>query len=159
MKQRIKDLAAICGLYCGTCPHYLAPRINDHEQLEQISQDKRIPVEGIGCDGCLSERVSPHCMECRHGFRRCAAEKNVTWCFECPEFPCQRLRDFRNTHIVDGISHHEHVIEELQYIKEHGIERWVDKQASAGQCPQCGKELYWFTRQCPSCHTQIREAH
>ncbi|MBW2311331.1 MAG: DUF3795 domain-containing protein [Deltaproteobacteria bacterium] len=49
--------------------------------------EKGIPVEPIGCDGCLSERVSPHCVDCRHGFRRCAAEKKVTWCFECPEFP------------------------------------------------------------------------
>ena len=149
-------MAAICGIYCGTCPHYLAPREHDSEQLETLSREKGIPIEKIGCDGCLSDRVSPHCVDCRHGFRQCAEEKEVTWCFECSEFPCQRLKDFINIHIVNGISHHEHVIEELQYMKEQGVERWVEKQATAGRCPQCGKELYWFSRQCPICHTKTR---
>jgi len=157
MKQDIKNLVGICGIYCGTCPHYLAYLENDIEQLERLHRETGIPMEQIGCDGCLSDRVSPHCVDCRHGFRQCATAKKVTWCFECSEFPCQRLSDFRNVHIVNGISHHEHVIEELQYMKEHGIERWIEKQARAGLCPECGKKLYWFVRQCPNCHTQIHK--
>ena len=156
MNQESRNLAGICGLYCGTCRNYLAPRENDLEQLQRTSQETGIPIEEIHCDGCLSDTVFPLCVECRRGFRQCAAEKKTTWCFQCDEFPCQRLRDFTNAHIVNGISHHAHVIEDLQYMKEHGIERWVAEQERAGRCPQCGKKLYWFVRECPSCHTQVR---
>ena len=154
--QLIKNLIGICGIYCGTCPNYLAHQENDIELLEKISRERDIPLEKVRCDGCLSDRVMPFCVDCRFGFRKCAEEKKVTWCFQCVDFPCQRLRDFTNVHIVDGISHHAHLIDELQTIKERGIEQWVEEQEKAGRCPQCGKRLYWYTRRCTVCNTRIR---
>jgi len=151
--QETKHMIGICGLYCGTCPNYLASRENDVEELRKISESKGIPLEEVRCDGCLSGRVFKPCIDCRHGFRRCAAEKKVTWCFECPDFPCQRLEIFRGAHIVNGISHHENVIENLRYMKEYGIERFVEEQEKKGQCPRCGKKLYWYLRECPNCHS------
>ena len=154
--QNVKNLVGICGLYCGTCPSYLAYQENDIEELERTSQRLGIPVEEVRCDGCLSDRVTRHCRDCRHGFRHCAEEKKVTWCFQCSDSPCQRLRDFLDVHIVNDISHHANLIDELLYIKEHGIEQWVEEQEKKGRCPQCGKRLYWFTRQCPICNIKIR---
>lgn len=156
MKEEVRNLVGICGLYCGTCPRYLASRENDVEQLEEISEATGVPIEQVRCDGCLSDNVFPTCVECRHGFRRCAAEREVTWCFQCHDFPCQRLRDFLHIHVVNGISHHARAIDDLQFMKEHGVERWVQEQERAGRCPQCGKRLYFFTRECPSCQKQIR---
>jgi hypothetical protein len=156
MEQDVKKLVGICGLYCGTCQIYLASQENDIEQLEKISQSTSIPIEEIRCDGCLSDKVFFPCVECRHGFRQCAREKKVTWCFQCHDFPCQRLSDFTNVHIINGISHHALVIEDLQYMKEHGIEQWVEQQERAGRCPQCRKRLYWFVRECSNCHMQVR---
>ena len=156
MRQDASKLVGICGLYCGTCPSYLAYQENDVEEIERTSQRLGIPIEEVRCDGCLSGRVRPRCVDCKPGFRRCATEKKVTWCFQCPDFPCQRLRDFTNVHIVNGISHHAHVIDDLQYMKEHGIEQWLEKQDRAARCPQCGKKLYWFSRVCPGCHTNVR---
>jgi hypothetical protein len=155
-KQNVRQLVGICGLYCGTCPNYLAYRENDEEQLRRISEETGIPIGDIRCDGCLSETVFPPCKDCRHGFRQCARGKNVTWCFQCDEFPCQRLTAFRTVHIVNGISHHAHIIEDLQYMKEHGVERWAEDQEDKGRCPECGKVLYWYVRTCPGCHTPIR---
>lgn len=156
MKQETTNLAGICGLYCGTCPQYLAPREKDLEQLRKISEQSSLPIERIRCDGCLSDRVFPPCEECRHGFRGCAAQREITWCFQCPDFPCQRLKEFVPVHVVNGISHHEHVIEDLQYMKEHGVEKWVEEQHTAGSCPQCGKMAYWFVRECPGCQARLR---
>jgi hypothetical protein len=155
-KHDVRELVGICGLYCGTCPRYLAYQENDVEQLNEISRETGVPIEEIRCDGCLSDNVSPTCLECRHGFRQCAGEKNVTWCFECDDFPCQRLHDFRDVHVVNGISHHIHVIEDLQYMKNHGVEQWVAEQERTGSCPKCGKRLYWFAHECPTCHTHVR---
>jgi len=156
VKKDVKELVGICGLYCGTCPVYLASREQDPAQLEAMSRDRGIPVEEIRCDGCLSENVYGPCVDCRHGFRRCASEKRVTWCFECEEFPCRRLRDFTDVHIVNGISHHAGVIEALQSMKEHGIEKWLEAQEREACCPTCGKKLYWFVRECPVCRTTVR---
>jgi hypothetical protein len=156
MTEDIRKKVGICGLYCGTCPSYLAYQKNDVELLEKMSKERGISVEEMRCEGCLSDKLAPHCVDCRHGFRKCASEKQVTWCFECEDFPCQRLEDFRNVHIVNGISHHEHIIEENEYIKAHGLEKWVEKQDRAARCPGCGETLYWHDRQCGNCLKPIR---
>jgi hypothetical protein len=156
MAEDKKVLAGICGLYCGTCPNYLAERESDTVRVEAIAKTNNLNVSQVGCDGCLSDRVMPFCVECKNGFRACAREKGVTWCFECVEFPCKRLEEFTKIHIVDGVPHHATVIEDLKYMKEHGVEEWVNRQEKAGKCPSCGKRLYFFTRECPVCHTKIR---
>jgi hypothetical protein len=73
-REKAADLVGICGIYCGTCPKYLAPRDRDTAYLEKTSKETGLPLEEIRCDGCLSANVYPSCRDCRHGFRRCAEE-------------------------------------------------------------------------------------
>jgi len=154
-KKEIEELVGICGIYCGTCPKYLAPREHDTTYLEETSKESGLPPEEIRCDGCLSANVYPSCRDCRHGFRRCAEEHKVTWCFQCPDFPCPRLRSFLPIHVVNGVSHHAGLVEELEYLRAHGIEKWVRKQDDAGRCPHCRKAVYWYARECPACQFPI----
>lgn len=154
--EDVKNLVGICGLYCGSCPSYIADQENDIGELKRRAREFDITAEEARCRGCHSDRVMVHCVECRSGFRLCAHEHGVRWCFECADFPCARLRDFRNIHVVDGISHHARVIEDLQYMKEHGVEPWVTEQEKAARCPGCGKRLYWYSRVCHDCQTGIR---
>ncbi len=156
MEPNKKVMAGICGLYCGTCPNYLAEREGDTAQIAAIARANDMDISKVGCDGCLSERVMPFCVECKNGFRKCAREKKVTWCFECADFPCERLREFTKIHIVDGQRHHARVIDDLAYMKEHGVDAWLEVQDKAGRCPECGKRLYWFARECPVCRTGIQ---
>jgi hypothetical protein len=156
-KEDKRNLVGICGIYCGTCPHYVAPRIQDEAYLKETSRETGNSAEEIRCDGCLSERVYRDCIDCRHGFRRCAREKNVTWCFQCADFPCRRLRDFLDIHVVNGVSHHAGLIEELQTMKDQGIDAWIEKQEEAGRCGECGKRLYWYELQCSSCRSPIQK--
>jgi len=155
-KEEKRKMVGICGIYCGTCPKHLAPRIQDDAYLNQTSRETGYSAEETRCDGCLSEKVYPACIDCRAGFRRCAQEKNITWCFQCPDFPCQRLRDFLDIHIVNGISHHARLIEELQNMKDQGIDAWIEKQEKAGRCPECGKMLYWYDLQCSNCQSPVQ---
>jgi hypothetical protein len=154
--QEARNLAGICGIFCGTCPQYLASRENDTKQMARIARDENLPVSKVRCDGCLSDHVISFCKDCRHGFRSCARGKGVTWCFECADFPCERLQKHKEKHIVNGISHHAHIIDSLNFMKNYGVVAWVEQQDKAGSCPQCGKRLYWFTRVCPGCATQIK---
>ena len=156
MEKDVWKLVGICGIYCGTCPSYLAQQQNDIAELEKRAGAMNFTVEETRCNGCHTDKVMPTCVECRHGFRKCAREHGVTWCFECVDFPCQRLEDFRHIHVENGISHHEHLIDELQYMKDNGMEAWLDKKDREGRCPSCGKLLYWFVRDCPDCNTHIK---
>ena len=115
-----------------------------------------MPVEKVRCDGCLSGNAFTRCEDCRHGFRQCADENKVAWCFQCPPLRCERLSDFRDVYVVDGISHHAHVIHDLQSMKKQGIEKWVERQSKEARCSTCGAVLYFFDRECPNCHAQIR---
>jgi hypothetical protein len=149
------NLIGICGIYCGSCPKYLAPRIQDHAYLSTTARETGYSVEEIRCDGCLSDKVYPTCSECSPGFRACSQAKGVTWCFQCADFPCQRLRDFLDVHVVNGISHHARLIDELQFIKDRGRDAWIEKQEKAGQCPHCGRKVYWHDSQCPACRRNL----
>ena len=46
-KEDLRKLVGICGIYCGTCPIYLAHRENDVECLDEISKARGIPLDKI----------------------------------------------------------------------------------------------------------------
>ncbi len=148
-------LAAICGIYCGTCPSYLAPRREDAAQVRVVAERHGISAEEVTCDGCLSERVMKPCRECRHGFRSCTAAHAITRCYECAEFPCDRLKRFMDAHVVDGISHHRDIIEDLEYSRTHGVAALLRHQAERARCSTCGHTDYWFTRTCTKCGASL----
>ena len=128
MTEYGSELAAICGLFCGTCPKYPGR-----------------------CSGCLSDRVIAECVECRHGFRTCIAEKGIERCCDCAELPCARLAAFMPIHVENGIVHHEHVVDDLRMMREIGVQAWVDKQVHDHTCPVCGTLIPWMESETHSC--------
>lgn len=123
-----QDTAAICGLFCGTCPAY-----PNH------------------CHGCLSNKLASHCVNCSHGFRDCAKNHQVTRCYECEAFPCTRLENFSHQHIENGISHHQRVISDLRLMKQQGVMPWVEEQTQAHTCPKCYQLILWFDQNTHIC--------
>lgn len=123
------NTVAICGLFCGTCPSY------PHE-----------------CEGCLSDGVlMEDCKSCSNGFRDCANIHNVTRCYECIDFPCEKLDSFKDKHYQNGIGHHKHVIENLDFMKENGIQKWLEKQILENTCSKCGQIIYWYDKNTHKC--------
>lgn len=151
--MKSKSLAGICGIYCGTCPIYLARKDNDIEELEKIAQTRRIPIDDIMCDGCLSGHIATF-VKC--DFRSCSTNKKVTWCFQCDEFPCERLVDFTDADVIEGVSHHARVIDNLKEMKEFGVDEWLKREDRRGRCPQCNKKVYWYLKSCPKCGKQLK---
>lgn len=127
------DTAAICGLFCGTCPCY--------------------PEE---CHGCLSNKLAFGCDTCGNGFRQCAREHDVERCYECTSFPCERLEHFKDQHVVNGIGHHKNVIKDLNIMKDQGVDSWVEEQTKKNLCSSCGKLLYWYDLKCHNCGHPIK---
>ena len=128
-----EKVTGICGLFCESCPAFLQ----------------------FMCDGCLSGFVAPFCLDCRHGFRDCAKEHGVTWCFQCGDFPCERQRRFKDCHVENGISHHEHVMEEILRQREMGLEAWVREQERINVCPECGAKVAWCEKECLTCGAKL----
>jgi hypothetical protein len=64
-----ENLVAVCGLYCGACPMYLATHGNDEQKRKQLVQQfssgpMKLAWEDIQCDGCLGNgRLALFCLE------------------------------------------------------------------------------------------------
>ena len=129
-----EELIAPCGMNCGICSSYLAMK-ND-----LISQR----VKARYCAGCRS-RNNPCAFQ-----KRCSLLKKgqVKYCFECDKFPCKNL-DPLNTRY--STSFHMSMIENHTYIKEHGMEKFLEKEAEKWKCPECGGVISCHNGICYSC--------
>ncbi|NTW33059.1 MAG: DUF3795 domain-containing protein [Bacteroidetes bacterium] len=106
-----KKLIAVCGMNCGLCFYHLKP-------------------EGK-CPGCFAGRnVNGRCLKC--AIKLCKKRKGE-YCFECDEFPCDRLKRMDKRYQERyGMSE----IENLKTIKEKGIialvaqerKKWINKE-------------------------------
>ncbi len=113
------DLVAPCGINCGVCEGYLAIKYN--------LMSKGIPGGCLGCiprgRGC-SLHKSGHCEK--------LMGMKVRFCFECEKFPCQHRR------MGEHYRYNINTIENLNFIKENGIEKFLEKEKEKWKCPECG---------------------
>lgn len=149
-----ENLVAVCGLYCGACPMYIATQTNDEEKqnalLKQFSSGSmKFKIEDLLCDGCIGNgRVASFCRSC--DIRACPTDKkNVVRCSDCPDFPCSRITNFNN----DGMLHHAEVLQNLQQIREIGIKKWAEYDEEHWRCPQCRLPMAWYDSKCSNCET------
>lgn len=99
-KEKEKKIIAKCGLVCSECPAYIATQKNDDvlraETAKKWSEMFKFDIKAadIICDGCPSDtgRLFNYCATCE--IRKCASEKKVATCADCPEYSCQKLDDF-----------------------------------------------------------------
>lgn len=94
------------------------------------------------CEGCLSDSVDDWVRQCK--FRNCSQEKNITFCCFCNDFPCQELHDFMN----DEWLHHSTMEPNLDSIKKHGLEKWLQTQQQEYSCDTCGAGIKWYQKRC-----------
>ena len=148
-----ENLVAVCGLYCGACPMYIATQSKDEEKqmalLKQFSSGPmKLKKEDLLCDGCIgAERVASFCRDC--AIRKCPDDKqNVARCSDCKDFPCSRITDFNN----DGMPHHGEVLENLRRIKEMGIQKWAKYDEERWKCPKCKSPVSWYDSKCSQCN-------
>jgi len=95
-----KKLIGACGIDCATCDIYRAYTKGDVEGQVRIiraifGEDSDVKPEQITCDGCggrLEIHWSPDC-----GIMRCAHDRGLLACGQCPEFICLDLEAFYST--------------------------------------------------------------
>ncbi len=140
-------LDTYCGLYCGSCGVFLA---NKKGLLEAKSKEWKMETEDLYCKGCKSDTVAIFCRTCH--FKTCAENKGIEYCFQCHEFPCQELLDFKD----DERPHHSIVLHNLDLIKEQGIDKWLKEQELRWSCPECKEKYSWYESNCSNCGNPVR---
>ena len=70
------------------------------------------------CAGCLkSDQGKPeHCRKCR--IKDCVAQRQITYCFECPEYPCKQIKRLEKSY---NTRYHTSLMENSKMVKEQGI--------------------------------------
>ena len=99
-EQKKNKIVGACGIVCSSCPAYIATRTDDDALRAKTAQEwsqmyhADIKAAGINCDGCPSDgpRLFHHCTECE--IRKCAREKKLANCAQCPEYACSQLQEF-----------------------------------------------------------------
>jgi len=129
------ELISPCGMNCAICSGYLSYK-ND------------VKNKGIRM---------PYCMGCRPRNKKCAflkkhcsklANDEVTFCFECSSFPCDRLRTIDSRY---RSRYRMSMIENLNFIKENGIEKFLDSQEKSWKCRSCGELVCCHNGICFNC--------
>ncbi|MBN2176702.1 MAG: DUF3795 domain-containing protein [Demequinaceae bacterium] len=128
-----------CGLYCGSCPDFLATKTGNTHDPETSS-----------CQGCKSGVTAPWCTDC--ALKTCAQKRAVEFCSECPDFPCPEYQDFidhaKDPYVVE-------IGEYLATIKEAGKEEWLTRMKRRWSCPSCETDATWWDLSCTGCGTPL----
>lgn len=97
-----------CGLDCGLCPRYYT------------DGSSKCP----GCCGDNFENKHPSCsfITC------CVKKRNLEVCAECIDFPCDKFA--KETGETDSFVTHRRVIQNQEFIKKHGIIKFIEQQNS-----------------------------
>lgn len=144
------ETAAICGLFCESCSLYIGTT-QDPQRLEFLASKYNKPIEEMKCTGCRTENLSFYCKTCE--MKTCIKEKNLTFCSECDEYPCQILIEFQKQ-----LPHRLELFESLDYIRDNGVDKWVENMRANYSCVECGTINSPYEFNCRSCgHTPSSE--
>jgi len=130
-----EELIAPCGMNCAVCSGYLA----------LVNDVRNKGVRMAYCRGCR-----PRNKLCAFLKKRCTLlmEGKVTYCYECPDFPCENLKhidaNYRKKFRMS-------LIENLEFIREYGIQSLLERDTDTWKCPDCGETICCHNGICFNC--------
>ena len=75
-------------------------------------------------------------------------ERKGKYCFQCTGYPCKRVKHIDKRYRT---KYHMSMIENLDYIKEHGINDFVRKEKERWACSSCGGVICCHRDSCVEC--------
>lgn len=124
-----KNLTAPCGRDCFNCPFYLA---RGNKSLQAAFAEKfNIEAEKIKCEGCRNIKGNCEVLK-NYGFNGrckiydCFKSRNIDFCYECGEFPCDHLHPLADR--ADRFPHNLKLFN-LCKIQKTGLENWAKNTA------------------------------
>ncbi len=104
------------------------------------------------CAGCLnSDRGKPeYCRKCK--IKDCIKEKGFTYCFECPNYPCKRIKNLEKSY---SKRYRASLMENSAFVQEYGLELFMIMQKEKYTCLKCGGIISVHDRECSECQEKI----
>jgi hypothetical protein len=134
---KYNGLIAPCGMNCGLCIGHLR--------------------EKKPCAGCfkLDDANKPNvCRSCIIVNCDLLAGTESGFCFDCEKYPCTRLKNLDKRYRTNyGMS----MIENLAYIKDHGLEEFLKNEQDKWKCKVCGAGLSVHRDFCLNCKAEINK--
>jgi hypothetical protein len=124
-----KTMTAPCGRDCFNCPFHLTK--NNAEMRAQFAKRMETTEENVVCEGCRKREGKCKVLKTL-GFQEdcktfaCCAAKNIEFCFECSDFPCDRLHPLADR--AERFPHNLKVYN-LCLIQRVGVEEWAKNMA------------------------------
>lgn len=130
-------MVAPCGMNCAVCTAHLRDR---HP-----------------CSGCrnLQPDTPTHCLSCR--IRNCdkLQSGNLSYCFQCEQFPCKTVKEMDRRYRRNyGFS----LIENLRTVQRIGVERFVAAEELRWRCSQCGGRVCAHGGTCSGCGRKVESS-
>jgi hypothetical protein len=124
------ELIAPCGMNCGICKYYYREKKN--------------------CPGCRTndETKATYCTECIIINCTTINTNKSGFCYECETMPCKRLKTLDKRYKT---KYHMSMLDNLKFIKEHGIKSFLEKERKKWICPQCNETVTCHGGMCMSC--------
>ena len=128
------QMTAPCGLDCFNCLFYLALKNRKAmNKVEILASEYTIPVEKMVCRGCrkhdgkipLQKHVFGEIHRC--AAYECSREKNLQFCGDCDQFPCDNLHPYADK---AGDLPHNIKVFNLCLINKMGLEKWAESKAA-----------------------------
>ena len=116
-----ENLIAPCGMNCSLCSGYLAWKLKIREK------GIRMPY----CSGCR-----PRNKQCAFLKKRCPSlmTNSFHYCWQCQGFPCSNLLGLDKRYRTNFRMS---MIENLKFIEQHGITKFLINESEKWQCPNC----------------------
>ncbi|RLF58080.1 MAG: hypothetical protein DRN27_06335 [Thermoplasmata archaeon] len=127
-----EELIAPCRMNCRICLGYFG----------YTTSGKKRKMKCIGC--------KPRDKSCAFLKKYCKKlQKNeVNYCYECSDFPCGQLqkldKGYRERYAMS-------MIENLEYIRDNGMDDFLKQQEKKYRCPDCGGVICVHNEICYSC--------
>ncbi|MBA3029427.1 MAG: DUF3795 domain-containing protein [Desulfobacteraceae bacterium] len=121
-----KQMTAPCGIDCFNCAVYHA---GENEKLRnRVAGNLGVAPEKAVCKGCRNENGTVACLNMTEPCQvyQCIQKKNLQFCFECSDFPCDHLHPY-----ADQASNRPHNTKVFNscLIKKMGLHSWAETKA------------------------------
>ena len=117
-----KKLTSPCGIDCFNCELF---EDNVTKEMQQrIGTMMGIPPEKVTCGSCRITGCLLIQGDCKH--KSCVDNKGIEFCFECSEFPCNKLHPALDR--ADRLPHNMKMFN-LCRIKNVGLEKWAKEES------------------------------
>lgn len=134
-----------CGLYCGSCPHYLA-RTNAGLKT-RLTDALNCREEDVVCRGCRD--VTNKCWGYHCKIRLCAEKSGRANCDQCPQLPCEKLKRL-------SAGYWNMPVQQLQELREKGELSFLKLMEERWTC-SCGGPISCYTNKCIACEKEVVE--